>query len=123
MPELLPLKLVLGWAMLFCFLLAQFHHETAIKSFASPASPALLKSVEISSLLGFLAAIGIFIYYFVKAKWYWALALGLGGSLLGALAAGLLFSLVGEATLSKRAFIGWPIAALWSISIIDGLGR
>lgn len=121
MPLSIPLSLIFAWAMLFAFMCAQYHHEEIMKRSPYMWEPTLFKATQVSSLLSLLTAISILIYYFIKTKWYWVIALSFGGSMLGALAAGILFSSMGEAVLSRRAFYGWPIMAVWSISIIHGL--
>ena len=81
----------------------------------------LLRAVEISQLLWLIAAAGILIYYFIAARWYWPLALAVGGSMLGALIAGLLFGIVDEEYVSTPGFILWPASAAWAIFTIHGL--
>ena len=95
MPQQLPLSLLLVWSLFFCCGVGHFHHEQAIRR-REPMPTKLLRAVEISQLLWLIAAAGILIYYFIAARWYWPLALAVGGSMLGALIAGLLFGVVGE---------------------------
>ncbi len=121
MPRSLPLNLVLAWSLLFCFLLAHEYHERQSKRSLQFASTHLLKAVEISGLLGFFTGLVILIYYFIVVAWYWPIVLFVGGSIFGAMMMGMLSSLIGEESLSKRAFIGWPLSALWAISIIHEL--
>lgn len=118
MPDQLPLEVFLGWAALFAFICAHAHHEKMIKSCRIKASGRLLRMVEISSLLGLIIGSGILIFYFIKVRWYWAFALAIFGSFVGAISAGLLFGLIGEEKMSKRAFIGWPLAAIFTIFAI-----
>ena len=84
-------------------------------------STKLLRAIEISQLLWLIAAIAILVYYFIAARWYWPLALASAGSMLGALIAGLLFSIVGEEWVSTRGFLIWPASAVWAILTIHGL--
>jgi len=121
MPSLLPLQLVCAWALLFGFLLAHGYHEKRMRAFLSPAPNALFRAVEISNLLGLLSMAGILIYFFIQSTWYWTITLGLGGSVAGAFLAGLCFTLIGEERLSKCAFVGLPLAALWAVSIIHNI--
>jgi hypothetical protein len=93
MPSQLPLGLALAWVMFFAAAVAQFHYEQIIRR-VGPAG--LLHAVEISQLLWLVSAVAILVYYFLAARWFCPLALALGGSLLGALLAGILLSTVGE---------------------------
>jgi hypothetical protein len=122
LPTSLPCTLVIAWAMFFAFLLAQAHHERELKATPSSSAPNLLKATEISSLLGLFFGIGVLGYYFYKVAWYWPLILVVGGSIIGALILGLLIGLIGNASVSKRAFIGWPLCVLWAIQCIHGIG-
>ena len=117
----LPMKLICAWALLFGFVLAHAHHERRMRAFLSQAPLALFRAVEISSLAGLFAMTGIMIYYFVVTTWYWTIALGLGGAISGAVFAGIGFGLMGEDALSKRAFVGWPLSAIWAVTIIHGI--
>ena len=121
MPTSLPVTLVLAWALFFAFLLAQAHHERELKASPYLESPTFVKAVEISSLLGLLSGLGILGYYFYRASWYWPIALALGGSVIGALLMGALSGIMGNATLSKRAFVGWPLCGLWAIQVIHSI--
>ena len=123
MPDQLPFGLFLGWAALFAFVCAQYHHEQMIKALRVSATSRLLKMVEVSSLLSLVAGVGILIYYFIQVRWYWVVVLAVLGSMTGALCAGLLFGIIGEEKLSKRAFIGWPIAAAYTISAISKIAH
>lgn len=120
MPQQLPLSLLLAWAIFFCCAVGHFHHEQAIRRSESMPTR-LLRAIEVSQLLWLVAAIAILIYYFVVARWYWPFALAVGGSMVGALAAGLLFSVVGEEWVSTRGFIVWPISAAYAVVTIHGL--
>lgn len=120
MPHQFPLPLLLSWAVFFCCAVGQFHHEQAIRR-SEPLPTKLLRAIEISQLLWLVAAIAILIYYFVVARWYWPLALVVCGSMLGALAAGLLFGVVGEKWVSTRGFVIWPASALYAVVTIHGL--
>jgi hypothetical protein len=120
MPDQLPLSLLLSWAVFFCCAVGHFHHEQAIRH--SELTPTkLLRAVEISQLLWLGAAVAVLVYYFVVARWYWPFVLAVGGSMLGALIAGLLFRVVGEKWVSTRGFIIWPVAAAYTIFTIHGL--
>jgi hypothetical protein len=120
MPLQFPLPLLLAWAVFFGCAVGHFHHEKAIRR--SEAMPTrLLRAIEISQLLWLISAIVILVYYFVVARWYWPFALAVGGSMLGALVAGLLFGVVGEEWVSTSGFIIWPAAAASIVLIIHGL--
>ena len=120
MPKQLPLLLLLAWAAFFCSAVGQFHHEQAIRRGESAPTKSL-RAIEISQLLWLLAAIAILVYYFMVAHWYWLFVLAVGGSMLGALAAGLLFGIVGEEWVSTRGFIIWPASAAYAVFAIHGL--
>jgi len=120
MPQQFPLSLLLAWSLFFCCAVGHFHHEQAIRR--RELMPAkLLRAIEISQLLWLIAAIGILVYYFIVARWYWPLALAIGGSMLGALIAGLLFRILNEEYVSTRGFILWPTSAAWAIFTVHGL--
>ena len=119
MPSQLPLELLLAWIAFFVSAVGQFHHEQIIRREFGPAR--LLRAVEISQLLWLVAALAVLVYYFVAAHWYWPLALAVGGSMIGALVAGLLFGVLGEKLVSTVGFAIWPSAAAYAIFIIHGL--
>lgn len=120
MPAQLPVDLVVAWVLFFLSGVGQFHHEQVIRQ-SGFVGTGLLRAVEISQLLWLVAGAAILIYYFVVARWYWPLALAVGGSMLGALFAGLLFGVVGERKISILGFIVWPLAAAYAIVTIHGL--
>ena len=121
MPTSLPLSLFCTWALLFCFVLAHEYHLRGIKAFKYESSSQFIKSVEMSSLLGFYCMTGVLIYYLFSVSWYWVIVLGVFGTLAGGLLMGVISGILGEENLSKRAFIGWPLCAIWAISIIHGI--
>ena len=119
MPSQLPLELLLTWIAFFASAVGQFHHEQIMRREFGPVG--LLRVVEISQLLWLVAALAILGYYFVVAHWYWPLALAVGGSMLGALVAGLLFGILGEKLVSTLGLFIWPSAAAYAIFTIHGL--
>lgn len=123
MPLLLPAKILLAWALLFCFVMAQGLLEKKINGLEIAASTTQIRALEISSLLGLVSMGGVLIFYFIHSTWYWTVALGLGGSIAGAFLLGLGLYFFGEASLGKRAFIGWPLCAIWAIRIIYDLAN
>jgi hypothetical protein len=118
LPTSLPITLVLAWASFFAFFLSQGHHERELTTSHFLESPNLLKALGISTLLGMIVGVGILAFYFYKVSWYWPLLLAVGGSMIGAAAFGLLSGLVSSATISKGAFIGWPLSAVCAIQMI-----
>ena len=120
MPPQFPLPLLIAWTVFFCCAVGQFHHEQAIRRTGSMATR-LLRAIEISQLLWIVAAATILIYYFVVARWYWPFALAFGGSMMGALVAGLLFGVVGEGAVSVCAFIVWPASAAYAVIVVHSL--
>ena len=120
MPQQFPLQLLIAWIAFFCSAVGQFHHEQAIRR-GPAATTRMLRAMEISQLLWIAVAATILIYYFIVARWYWPLALAIGGSMLGAVVAGLLFGVVGERAVSACAFIVWPVSAAYAAFVIHSL--
>lgn len=120
MPQQFPLALLFAWVFFFSCGVGQFHHEQAIRR-QDPIPMSLLRALEVSQLLWLITAIGILLYYFVEARWYWPPTLAIAGSMLGALIAGLLFGILNEAWVSKAGFLIWPLSAAWAIFTIHGL--
>ena len=120
MPSQFPLQLMLAWVSFFCCGVGHFYHEQELRNNTSEPTM-LLRAVEISQLLWLIVGVAILIYYFIVTHWYWSLVLAFGGSILGALAAGMLFSTVGEEWVSTRGFIAWPILATYAVLTIHNL--
>ncbi len=123
MPSQLPAYLFVSWSLMICFVLAQMYHLDGIKKFRFAATQRHIKLLDISSTLGMLVIVGTLIYYFMVVRWWFVPILFITGSLAGALLAGLLFGISGEEHLSKRAFIMWPLCALFSILIIGTIAK
>jgi hypothetical protein len=107
----LPWKLLLYWAFLFVGVLGQAYYERTVQAGREYASERMLKAIGVSNGAGLIVMLALLVYYFVRAPWYWSIALALGGSIAGGLLMGTL-ALGGQRRLSNWGFAIWPLSAI-----------
>src|SRR5262245_58820317 len=115
----MPLLLVFAWTIFFGFLNTHQRHASRFQG----ASPGYRDALNLSVPIGSLVGLGLLVYYGYQTAWYWPFALFLVGSVLGGILLGVIDGLVGLLWMSLPSFIGWPLAAVWFLSIVRGIQR
>ena len=113
----MPIQLIISWILFFGFLNT---HQRHARNFQG-ASQGYLLALYCSVTLGSLAGLGLLVYYFIQAAWYWPVVLFLVGSLVGGILFGILDAKIGLLGISLASFIGWPASAIWAFLIIRDL--
>ncbi len=120
MDNSIPIQLIISWILFFGFVNTHQRHARNFRG----ASQGYLLALCCSVTLGSLAGLGLLVFYFIQAAWYWPLVLFLVGSVVGGSLFGILdgmIGLLGKSLMSLASFIGWPASAIWAFLIIRDL--
>ncbi len=117
MDNSMPIQLIISWILFFGFVNTHQRHARNSQG----ASQGYLLALYASVTLGSLAGLGLLVYYFIQAAWYWPLVLFLVGSLLGGISFGFLDAKIGLLGMSLASFFGWPASAIWAFLVIRDL--
>lgn len=130
--ESMPISLLVAWVLMKGFVNTHQRHAANFRG----ASLQFQAALHISSMLGMLAGVGLLIFYFTKAAWYYPIMLFVigmvgGGAVFGLLdvaaerAAQQIFKTgsqgIGQMIMSPLGFVGWPLSAIWSFSLMQGI--
>jgi hypothetical protein len=110
---------VLSWTSIgfYClFGIFAFYQKLHVKNFRG-ASQGFALVLNISAFLAMLTGFAYLVYYGWQVIW-WAPVLIFGIGLLASIVGLLVERIVGPATLSLLAFIGWPVSAYFMFSFV-----